>query len=146
MNHQLTDEKTSNYFWLSISLLLSIHGTTVILDEWQRKTIHNGETVEIKIDRLNCAEGIMTFHFGQAAFEKEIDARTCALFNEGQTIKLKHSSQYPDRFLFINERSPNRFILGGLEILLGLIGFLTNWSVRQQKKISYKNFPTLSDN
>lgn len=136
----------SNYFWLLLSLLLAIHGATVILDEWQRKSIHDGETVEVKIDKLNCASGIMIFHFGLSIFEKEIDTRTCALFNNGQKIRLKHSSQYPDRFLFINERSPNRFILGGLEILLGLIGFLTNWPMRRAKQIVYKNFPHLSDN
>ena len=136
----------SNYFWLLLSLLLAIHGATVIVDEWQRKSIHDAETVEAKIDQLNCANGIMTFHFGQTSFEKEIDTRTCALLNKGQTIKLKHSSEYPERFLFMNERSPNRFILGGLEILLGIIGFLTNWPKRQSKQIVTKKFPHLSDN
>jgi len=136
----------SNYFWLLISLVVAIHGTVVIHDEWQRKCVHEGETVEVRIDELNCSNGIMTFHFGQAVFEKDIDTRTCALFNKGQTIKLKHSNQYPDQFLFINERSPNRFILGGLEILICFIGFLTNWPVKQTKKITYKNFPQLSDN
>jgi len=120
-------KRFSNYFWLLLSLLLAIHGTTVIMDEWQRKSIHESETVEVKIDELNCSNGIMAFHFGQTAFEKEIDVRTCALLNKGQKIKLKHSQQYPDRFLFINECSPNRFILGGLEIILGVIGLLTNW-------------------
>jgi hypothetical protein len=136
----------SNYFWLLVSLLLAIHGTTVILDEWQRESIHESETVEVKIDQLNCANGTMTFHFGQTPFEKEIDTRTCALLNKGQTIKLKHNGEYPDRFLFVNERSPNRFILGGLEIFLGLIGILTNCPMRRTKKIVSKNFPHLSDN
>jgi hypothetical protein len=136
----------SNYFWLLISLLLAVHGTTIILDEWQRKSIHNGETVEVTIDRLNCEDRIMIFHFGPTAFEKKIDGRTCALLNVGVKIKLKHSSQYPERFLFLNERSPSRFILGGLEVLLGLIAILANWPMKQIKQTSYKNFPRLSDN
>jgi hypothetical protein len=136
----------SKYFWLPISLLLVIHGATVILDEWQRKSIHEGETVEVKIDQLICADGIMTFHFGQIAFKKKIDIRTCALFNKGQKIKLKHSNQYPERFLFVNERSPSRFILGGLEILLGLVGLFTNLPLRQTQQTIHKNFPHLSDN
>jgi hypothetical protein len=134
------------YFWLLISFLLAIHGASVILDEWQRKSIHEGETVEVKIDQLICADGTMTFHFGQTAFEKKIDTRTCALLNKGQKIKLKHSSQYPERFLFVNERSPNRFLLGGLEILLGLVGLFTNLPFRQTKRTIHKNFPHLSDN
>jgi len=136
----------SNYIWLFISLLLAIHGTSIILDEWQRKSIHDGEIVEVTIDDLNCSNGLMTFHFAKSAFAKEIDTRTCALFNKGQKIKLKHSTQYPDRFLFINERSPNRFILGGLEILLGLVGFLTNWPRRKPKQMPLQGFPRLSDN
>lgn len=139
-------KKIWNYFWLLISLLLAIHGATVSVDEWQRKSIRNGETVDVKIDRLNCTNGIMTFHFEHKTIEKEIDTRTCALLNKGQTIKLKHSSQYPERFLFINERNPNRSILGGLEIVISLIGFLTNWPRKQNKSVVFKNFPTLSDN
>jgi hypothetical protein len=135
----------SKYFWLPISLLLAVHGATVILDEWQRKSIHEGETVEVKIDQLICADGIMTFHFGQIAFKKKIDIRTCALLNKGQKIKLKHNSQYPERFLFVNERSPSRFILGGLEILLGLVGLFTNLPLRQTQTV-HKKFPHLSDN
>ncbi|HEV8513373.1 MAG TPA: hypothetical protein VGQ59_08850 [Cyclobacteriaceae bacterium] len=140
-------KRLSNYFWLFISIFLAIHGTTVILDEWQRKSIHEGETVQVTIDELNCSDGIMKFHFEQTAFEKKIDTRTCALLNKGQKIKLKHSIQYPERFLFINERSPNQFILGGLEILISLIGFLANWPRKKQiKPITFKNFPSLSDN
>ena len=139
-------KKFPNYVWFLLSLLLAIHGTTIILDEWQRKSIHDGDTVEVKIDKLNCSNGIMTFHFGVTAFEKKIDARTCALFNKGQKIKLKHSRQYPDKFLFINEHSSNRFVIGGLEIALAIIALLANWPSRRTKQIVYKNFPHLSDN
>lgn len=139
-------KKLSNYFWLLISLLLILHGTSLILDEWQRKSIHEGKIIEVKIDELNCSKGIMTFHFGHTIFEKKIDTRTCALFNKGQAVKLKHSDLYPDKFLFINERSPNRFILGGLEIFISFIGFLTNWPRKPTKSNVFKNFQSLSDN
>ncbi len=139
--------KISKYFWLIILLFVVIHGANVIRNEWQRKSIHDhGEIVEVKIEKLNCARGIMNFYFESILFEKDIDARTCALFNKGQKIKLKHSKLYPNMFMFISERSPNRFILGSLEILVGLIGLLANWPMRQPKRIAYKNFPHLSDN
>ena len=118
----------SKYFWLLLLVLLAIHGTSVLQNEWKRKSIHgHGKMVEVKIDTLNCPRGVMIFHFGPKQFKKQIDARTCVVFNEGQTIKLRHSAQYPDMFLFVNERSPNRFLLGGLEILLGILGLLANW-------------------
>jgi hypothetical protein len=124
-----------------------IYGVNSDLNEWRRKTIRdNCETVEVKIEELNCAQGIMTFHFKSFAFQKQIDARTCIVFNVGQKIKLKHSEQYPDTFLFVNERRPGQFILGGLEIALGIIGLLANWPMRQPKRIAHKDFPRLSDN
>ena len=118
----------SKYLWLLALAILVIHGLSVIRNEWKRKFIHDhGETVTVKIDVLQCPAGVMTFHFGPNLFQKEIDARTCVVFNVGQAIKLKHSEQYPDMFLFVNERNPNRFLLGGLEIVLGIIGLMANW-------------------
>ena len=135
------------YSWLAILLFLVIHGASIIQNEWQRKSIHDhGEIVEIEIGELNCLKGIMTFHFESIPFQKKIDTRTCALLNVGQKIKLKHSQQYPDTFLFVNEHSPNRFVLGGLEMALGIIGLLTNWPLAQRRRSVYKNFPHLSDN
>jgi hypothetical protein len=139
-------KKISNYFWLFVLALLVIHGVSIIQNEWQRKTIHDyGETVEVKIEDLNCQKGMMAFHFEKSRFEKKIDARTCVLLNEGQRIKLKHSHEYPETFLFVNERSPSRFVLGGLEIALGIIGLLANWPLAPIRK-SNRNFYRLSDN
>ena len=135
----------SYYFWLLVLTLLVVHGASIIQNEWRRKTIHDhGETVEIKIEKLNCPNGVMTFYFEKSLVEKNIDARTCVLFNEGQRIKLKHSHQYPEMFLFVNERSPNRFILGGLEIALGIIGLLANWPLIRWRRPIRKNFQTAS--
>jgi hypothetical protein len=133
------------YFWILALILILFQGVNTIQNEWKRKSIHDhGKLVDVKIDKLNCPNGVMTFHFGSSHFEKNIDARTCVLFNEGQTIKLRHNPRYADTFLFANERSPNRFILGGLEITLGFIGLIANWpfinSRRKMKKkiqISY---------
>src|SRR6267154_4547302 len=117
-----------NYFWLPLWVLLVIHGASIIRNEWQRKSIHDhGELVKVKIEELNCPQHMMSFYFGEQRFQKKIDARTCVLFNEGQTINLKHSQQYAEVFLFVNERSPNLFILGSLEIALGIIGLLAGW-------------------
>jgi hypothetical protein len=136
-----------NYAWWIASVLFVIHGANVILGEWKIKSIHtHGEMVDIKIEELNCSKGIMSFHFGANLFEKRIDARTCVIFNESQKIKLKHSIQYPDIFLFANERNPNLFVLGGLEIALGILGILTNWPVTRKKRSLLKKFPTLSEN
>jgi hypothetical protein len=135
------------YLWLTLLLLLAIHGVTVIQNEWKRKSIHDhGNIVEVKIENLNCPNGTMTFHFGAILVEKQIDARTCVLFNEGQKIKLKHSQQFSDTFLFVNERSPNRFILGGLEVVLGIIGLFANWPRPSRQRSFLKKFPALSDN
>ena len=135
----------SNYFWLLLLVLLIIHGVSVIQNEWKRKSIHDkGEMVEVKIDELKCSDGIMIFHFRQNLFVKKIDARTCVLFNEGQVIKLKYNPQYADIFLFANERSPNRFILGGLEITLGLIGLIANWPVISFRRKTRKTFRIIS--
>jgi hypothetical protein len=134
-----------NYCWLIFWLLLVIHGASIISDEWKRKFIHDhGEMVEVKIEELNCPNEIMTFRCASILYVKKIDARTCVVFNEGQKIKLRHSLQYPERFLFVNERSPNRFILGGLEIALGIIGLLTNWPLIYRKSAKGKNFQTVS--
>jgi hypothetical protein len=136
-----------NYFWLALLLLLIIHGASIVQNEWQIESVHDhGKIVEIKIEELNCSNGIITSHFESIAFQKKIDARTCALLNVGQKIRLKHSRQYPDTFLFVNEQSPNRFILGGLEITLGLIGLLSNWPMIRRRRVVYKNFPHFSDN
>jgi len=135
----------SKYFWLIVLVFVVVHGVIVIRNEWQRKSIHDhGEMVEVKIEKLNCSDGIMTFYLGTILFEKNIDTRTCALLNKGQKIRLKHSQQYPNTFLFVNERSLNRFILGGLEILVGLIGLLANWP--SAGRSANRNFPSLSDN
>ena len=137
----------SNYFWRVVLALLVIHGASVVQNEWKRKSIHDhGEVIEITIDELNCPKGSMTFHLGPNLFEKKIDARTCVLFNEGQRIKLKHSRQYPEMFLFVNERNPNAFISGGLEIVLGIIGLLANWSLVINRKSKYRNFSALPNN
>jgi|GEM_PF-2929374 len=137
----------SKYFWITVLLFVAVHGANVIRNEWQRKSIHDhGEMVEVKIEELDCSNGIMTFYLGTILFEKNIDTRTCALLNKRQKIRLRHSEQYPDTFLFVNERSPSRFILGGLEIVVGLIGLLTNWPVSRTRRSTYKKFPHLSDN
>jgi hypothetical protein len=134
-----------NYCWLSFWLLLVIHGASIISDEWKRKIIHDhGEMVEVKIEELNCPNGTMTFRFVSTLCVKKIDARTCVVFNEGQKIKLKHSQKYPETFLFVNERSPNRFILGGLEIAVGIIGLLANWPLIYRKSAKGQNFQTVS--
>ena len=134
----------SNYFWVLLLTLLVIHGADVFQNEWQRRSIHhNGEIVEIKIEKLNCPKGTLTFNFQKTPHEKKIDARTCALLNEGQKIKLKHSRQYPDKFLFVNEQSPNHFILGGLEMVLGIVGLIANWPAIKLRRTRGKNFQTL---
>jgi len=131
----------SNYFWLLVLTLLVIHGASTVQNEWQTKMIHDhGQTVEVKIEDLNCEKGMLTFKFEKRPFEKKVDARTCVLFNAGQRIKLKHGHQYPETFLFVNERSPNRFILGGLEIALGIIGLLANWPLINGKRSKDKSF------
>jgi hypothetical protein len=136
----------SKFFWLIVLLFVVGHGANVIRNEWQRKSIHDhGEMVEVKIEKLNCSDGIMTFYLGTIRFEKNIDTRTCALLNEGQEIRLRHSEKFSDTFLFVNERSPNRFILGGLEILVGLIGLLANWPLSTERSAN-RNLPGLSDN
>lgn len=130
--------------WLVSLSLLIIYGATLIREEWKRKFIHeHGELVNVEIEQLNCPQQLMTFRFGVQHFRKEIDARTCVLFNVLQTIKLKHSARYPDTFLFANERSPNRFLLGGLLIALGIIGLVANWPLFNYRH-SDKNFRSVS--
>jgi hypothetical protein len=132
-----------NYFWLLLLVLLGLHGAMNIRNEWQRKAIHDhGALIEVKIEELNCPQQMMSFKYSDQRFQKSIDARTCALFNEGQKIKLKHSPQYPDTFLFVNERSPNRFILGGLEIALGIIGLMTNWPSINRRRSTHPKSQT----
>lgn len=127
------------YLWPALLLLLAMHGVNVIRDEWKRKSIHDhGKIAEVKIEGLMCALGVMTFHFETMLVEKKIDARTCVLLNEGQTIKLKHSEQYPDTFLFVNEQSPYRFISGSLEIALGMIGLMGNWPLFNFRRNNFK--------
>jgi hypothetical protein len=140
-------KKMLNYCWLAALLAAMFHGGTVILNEWQRKSIHaHGELLDLKVETLNCPQGWMSFYFGTSRFEKKIDARTCALLNPGQKIKLKHSRDYPETFLFVNEQSPNRFIMGSLEILLGIIGLLANWPLAPGRRTTHRNFPRISDN
>ena len=98
----------------------------------------------MKIEELNCPHHTMSFYFGEQRFQREIDARTCVLFNKGQMIKLKHNQQYPDVFLFANERSPNLFTLGSLEIVLGIIGLLASWPwipARGTRNKSFRSVP-----
>src|SRR5258706_4646483 len=116
------------YSWIIILCGLIIYGAIVIRNEWKRKLIHtHGEIVEVTIEELDCPRKIMSFRFGSEKYHKQIDARTCVLFNQGQKIKLKHSQQYTDTFLYLNEINPNLFILGGLEMALGILGLLSNW-------------------
>ncbi|HLZ17691.1 MAG TPA: hypothetical protein VKQ08_11650 [Cyclobacteriaceae bacterium] len=125
------------YFWILV-LLLAVHGSYVVRSEWKIKSIHQeGELVEVKIEALNCQDLVMSFRFRNALFQKKIDARTCVTFNPGQSIKLRRSERYADTFLFVNERNPNRFMLGGLEILIGLLGFLANWPLVKFKSAAH---------
>jgi len=136
---------TLNYFWFPLWALLVFHGTSIIQNEWQKKSIHDhGELIEVKIEALNCPQQTMSFHFGGQRFQKKIDARTCVLYNEGQMIKLKHSQQHADVFLFVNERSPNLFTLGSLEIVLGIIGLLASWPFTPVRSTRNKNFRSIS--
>lgn len=122
------------YGWLVVLLLVAIHGAFVVKGEWTVKSIRqHGALVEVKIEQLKCPEKLMTFTYGNAVHQKRIDAHTCAMFNEGQKIKLRHSNLEPDTFLFVNERNPNLFLLGGLEIAVGLLGLLANWPARRRK-------------
>lgn len=127
-------KKIVSYTWIIVLLLMAVHGTSLIQKEWTIKSIHgDGETVEVKIEELNCPDQIMSFRFKDNLFKKKIDARTCVIYNEGQIIKLRHNEHYPDKFLFVNERNPNQFILGGLEIIIGLLGLLANWPFFKSK-------------
>jgi hypothetical protein len=131
------------YLWILILLALVLHGVKNYKNEWRLKSIQDhGEIVEVKIQNLNCTEGTMSFNFKSSAFKKQIDTRTCVVFNVGQIIKLKHSEQYPDAFLFVNERNPNQFVLAGLEIALGLLGLLANWPLIDLKH-GRKDFQSL---
>ena len=123
-----------HYVWVLILLSMVAHGAYITQREWTLKSIHKeGEMVEVKIEKLNCPDQIMSFRFKTNLFQKKIDARTCVVFNEGQVIKLRHSQHYPGKFLFVNERNPNQFILGGLEIIIGLLGIVANWPFFKSK-------------
>jgi len=125
------------YSWLAILFLLVIHGASIIRKEWKRRSIlTHGKIVEVTIEKLNCSQCIMTFQFGITRYEKKIEARDCALFNTGQKIKLKHDEEYPDTFLFANEQKPNLFLLGGLEMVLGVFGFLSSWPSKPRPRNS----------
>src|SRR6266550_2975956 len=100
------------YSWLIVLGALVIHGALVVRNEWINESIHtHGEIVEVVIEKLDCSQKIMTFRFGSTKYQRQVDARSCALFNQGQKIKLKHRYQFADIFLDINERNPNLFIL-----------------------------------
>ena len=130
-----------NFFWLILLVLLAIHGAFVVRNEWKTRFVHkNGEIIEVKIEDLDCGRKIMSFNFATNLVEKKIDARTCALLNRGQTIRLKHSPAYSDLFLFINEHHSNSFLSGGLEIAVGIIGLLANLPIVAFRKAKQKRF------
>ena len=123
------------YSWVAFLLLLVIHGASVIKNEWRVKLIHKtGELVEVTVEGLDCPQLLMTFRFENERHQKKIDARTCVLFSPGQKIKFKHSHEHADTFLFVNERNPNLFILGGLEMVVGIIGLLANWPLIRKRQ------------
>src|SRR5579871_1958229 len=121
-----------------VLLILIVHGSLTVASEWRVRTIHRyGAIVDVKIESLDCPAKLMTFKFKEHEYKKKIDARTCVVFNVGQTIKLRHSEVEPDTFLFVNERNPNLFLLGGLEIAVGLVALIANWpssSKRNRKR------------
>ncbi len=127
------------FFWLLALVFLVVQGSYTIWKEWEIRSIHaQGEIVEVKIEELRCTKGLMAFYFEKTRREKKIDARTCIVFNIGQKIKLKHSRHYPDTFLFVNERNPMLFLLGGLEMALGVFGLVANWPMNKRKRTTKK--------
>jgi hypothetical protein len=140
-------KRAITYLGLIFLGLIILLGIMTTRKEFMTRSIQaTGEVVNVTIDNVDCNAGIMTFHLRQGdVHEKEIDESICGLFEEGQVIFLKHNRNYPQQFVFVNEDNSSLFILGGVEIGIGLIGLLIFLNIAMIRRAANKALKPAAD-